>query len=141
MLDLDLFFMNEAIKLAKIAFDEDEVPVGAVVVCGEKIIGKGYNQVEKLNDPTAHAEVLAITAACNFLGTKYLDKCILYVTLEPCMMCTGAIREAQLQKVVFAAIDTSHRKLEPNLYEVRSGLMENESSELIKSFFKKKRLM
>ena len=95
MLDFDTFFMREALKLANIAFDEDEVPVGAVVVCGDKIIGKGYNQVEKLNDPTAHAELLAITAACNFLGSKYLDKCTLYVTLEPCMMCTGALRESQ----------------------------------------------
>lgn len=140
MLNFDIFFMQEALKLAKTAFEEDEVPVGAVVVCGDKIIGKGYNQVEKLNDPTAHAEVLAITAACNFLGSKYLDKCTLYVTLEPCMMCTGAIRESQIQKVVFAATDSSHKKTAPNLFEIQGGLMEAEASELIKSFFKRKRL-
>jgi len=141
MIDFDVFFMQEALKLAKNAFDEDEVPVGAVVVCDNKIIGKGYNQVEKLNDPTAHAEVLAITAACNYLDSKYLDKCTLYITLEPCMMCTGAIREAQIKRVVYAAIDTSHRKLEPNLFELKTGLMENEASALLKTFFKKKRLL
>jgi tRNA(adenine34) deaminase len=140
MLDFDKFFMQEALKLAKTAFNEDEVPVGAVVTFGDKIIGKGYNQAEKLNDPTAHAEILAITAACNLLGTKYLDKCTLYVTLEPCMMCTGAIREAQIQKVVFAASDSSHRKSAPNLFELKGGLLQEEASELIKSFFKKKRL-
>ena len=140
MLDFDKFFMQEALKLAKTAFEEDEVPVGAVVAYGNKIVGKGYNQVEKLNDPTAHAEILAITAACNLLGSKYLDKCTLYVTLEPCMMCTGAIREAQIQKVIFAAPDSSHRKSAPNLFEVQGGLMEAEASELIKSFFRKKRL-
>lgn len=140
MLDLDLFFMQEALKLAKKAFDEDEVPVGALVVNGDKIIGKGYNQVEKLNDPTAHAEILAITAACNFLGSKYLDKCTLYVTLEPCMMCTGAIREAQIPKVVFAATDSSHRKTAPDFFEVKKGILEAEASKLIKDFFKRKRL-
>ncbi|HRH56406.1 MAG TPA: nucleoside deaminase [Chitinophagales bacterium] len=140
MLDFDMIFMQEALKQAKIAFEEDEVPVGAVVAYGNKIIGKGYNQVEKLNDPTAHAEILAITAACNFLGSKYLDKCTLYVTLEPCMMCTGAIREAQLQKVMFGASDTSHRKLAPDLFEISGGLLAEEASKLIKEFFKKKRL-
>jgi len=139
MIDFDQFFMKEALKLAKQAFDEDEVPVGAVVTCDNKIIGKGYNQVEKLNDPTAHAEILAITAACNYLGSKYLDKCTLYITLEPCMMCTGAAREAQIARVVYAAADTSQRKLAPNLFEVKAGLMENEASVLVKTFFKKKR--
>jgi len=132
--------MQEALKLAKMAFEEDEVPVGALVVQDGKIIGKGYNQVEKLNDPTAHAEVLAITAACNFLGSKYLDKCTLYVTLEPCMMCTGALREAQIEKVVYAATDTSNKKATPDLFEVKKGILAEESSQLIKKFFKKKRL-
>lgn len=140
MFDFDTFFMQEALKLAKMAFDEDEVPVGAVVTCENKIIGKGYNQVEKLNDPTAHAEVLAITAACNYLGSKYLNNCTLYVTLEPCMMCSGALREAQITKLVFAASDTSGRKSASDLYETQSGLMEQEASQLIKDFFKKKRL-
>ena len=140
MIDFDKFYMLEALKLAKNAFDEDEVPVGAVIVCDNQIIGKGYNQVEKLNDPTAHAEILAITAACNFLGNKYLDKCTLYVTLEPCLMCTGAIREAQIAKVVFAASDNSNKKMQANLFELKGGLLEQEASELIKSFFRKKRL-
>ena len=140
MLDWDVFFMQEALKLAKMAYEEDEVPVGALVVQDGKIIGKGYNQVEKLNDPTAHAEILAITAACNFLGSKYLDKCTLYVTLEPCMMCAGALREAQISKVVFAATDTSHKKSVSDLFEVKHGILADESSQLIKNFFKKKRL-
>lgn len=141
MLDLDIFFMKEAIKLAKIAYEEDEVPIGAVVVQGDKIIGKGYNQVEKLNDPTAHAEILAITAACNYLDSKYLTKCTIYVTLEPCMMCTGALREAQIAKVVYAATDSSHRKLSPNLFETKGGVLEAEASQLIKTFFKSKRIL
>lgn len=141
MFDFDIFFMQEALKLAKMAFDEDEVPVGAVVTCDNKIIGKGYNQVEMLNDPTAHAEVLAITAACNYLGSKYLNNCTLYVTLEPCMMCTGAIREAQIAKVVYAATDTSGRKSASDLFQIQSGLMEMEASQMIKDFFKKKRLL
>jgi tRNA(adenine34) deaminase len=139
MLDFDTFFMQEALKLAKRAFDEDEVPVGALVVCDNKIIGKGYNQVEKLGDPTAHAEILAITAACNYLGSKYLDKCTLYVTLEPCMMCSGALRESQIKSLVFAASDSSPRKNNPSLFEVRGGLCETEASELIKTFFRNKR--
>ena len=140
MIDFDMFFMQEALKLAKVAFDEDEVPIGAVVTCNNKIIGKGYNQVEKLNDPTAHAEILAITAACNFLDSKYLDKCTLYVTLEPCMMCIGAVREAQILKVIYGAKDHTHKKLQPNLFELQGGLLAEEASELIKTFFKKKRL-
>ncbi len=140
MINYEELFMKEALRLAVKAFEEDEVPVGAVVVYGQQIIGKGYNQVEKLNDPTAHAEILAITAACNYLGSKYLDKCTLYVTLEPCMMCTGAIREAQVEKVVFGASDNSHKKSQPNLFEVRGGILEEDCSALIKRFFKLKRL-
>lgn len=140
MINYEELFMKEALKLANRAFEEDEVPVGAVIVFGQQIIGKGYNQVEKLNDPTAHAEILAITAACNFLGTKYLDKCTLYVTLEPCMMCTGAIREAQVQKVVFGAGDNSHKKSQPNQFELQGGILDEECSSLIKRFFKLKRL-
>lgn len=139
MLDFDTFFMKEALKLANRAFEEDEVPVGALVVCDNTIIGKGYNQVEKLGDPTAHAEILAITAACNFLGSKYLDKCTLYVTLEPCMMCNGAIRESQIKRLVFAARDASPRKNNPKLFEVQGGLCETEASDLIKTFFRNKR--
>jgi tRNA(adenine34) deaminase len=140
MIDFDKFFMQEALKLAKTAFEEDEVPIGAVVTCNNKIIGKGYNQVIKLSDPTAHAEILAITAACNFLGSAYLDKCTLYVTLEPCMMCIGALREAQIQRLVYGAADLANRKAQANLFEIKSGIMEDEASVLLKTFFKKKRL-
>ena len=140
MLEQDTFFMKEALKLANIAFKEDEVPVGAIITQGDKIIGKGYNQVELLKDPTAHAEILAITAACNLLGNKYLVKCTIYVTLEPCMMCIGAIREAQIQRVVFAAKDTTHKKLQANLFEMEGGILETESATLIKDFFKRKRI-
>lgn len=140
MINYEELFMREALKLAQQAYKEDEVPVGAVVVLENQIIGKGYNQVEKLNDPTAHAEILAITAACNFLGSKYLDKCTLYVTLEPCMMCTGAIREAQIVKVLFGAPDNSHKKLQANLFETQGGILGKECSELIKQFFKQKRM-
>lgn len=140
MINYEELFMKEALRLAVKAFEEDEVPVGAVIVFGQQIIGKGYNQVEKLNDPTAHAEILAITAACNYLGSKYLDKCTLFVTLEPCMMCTGAIREAQVQKVVFGASDNSHKKSQPNLFELQGGILDDECSSLIKRFFKLKRL-
>ena len=140
MIDFDKFFMLEALKLAKTAYDEDEVPVGAIITYGNKIIGKGYNQVEKINDPTAHAEILAITAACNFLDSKYLDKCTLYVTLEPCMMCTGAVREAQISKVIYGARDNSDKKVKPELFEMQGGLLEEEASILIKTFFKNKRI-
>lgn len=131
--------MQEALKLAQLAADNDEVPIGAVVVVGQRIIGKGYNQVEQLNDPTAHAEMLAITAACNFLGNKYLDQATLFVTLEPCMMCAGAIREAQIPKVIYAATDHSRKKEQPHLFSMEGGLMEAEASEMIKAFFRKKR--
>lgn len=140
MLDFDRLFMTEALKLAKNAYEEDEVPIGAVVVADNKIIGKGYNQVEKLNDPTAHAEILAITAACNFLGSKYLDKCTIYITLEPCMMCMGAIKEAQIKRVVFAAKDTSHKKQIMDSVAIEGGLMEHEAASLIRDFFKLKRV-
>jgi tRNA(adenine34) deaminase len=139
MLDFDRFCMQEALKLAQMAYDHDEVPVGAVVAVGNRIVGKGYNQVEQLHDPTAHAEMLAITAACNFLGNKYLDQATLYVTLEPCMMCAGAIREAQIPKVVFAATDHSRKKEQAHPFAMEGGLLEKEASEMIKSFFKKKR--
>ena len=96
--------MKKALDLAEIALEEGEIPVGAIVVAdGKKIIGKGYNQTEKLNDVTAHAEMLAISAAANFLGAKYLKDCTLYVTLEPCVMCAGATHWAQIERIVFGA--------------------------------------
>ena len=99
------YFMDEALKEARKAFDKGEVPVGAVVVCQNKIIARAHNQTEQLTDATAHAEMLAVTAAANWLGSKYLSECALYVTLEPCVMCAGALRWVQLQKLVYAADD------------------------------------
>jgi tRNA(adenine34) deaminase len=109
--------MNEALKQAKIAFEEGEIPVGAVIVSKNKIIGKAYNQTERLNDVTAHAEMLAITAAANTLGAKYLNDCRLYVTLEPCTMCAGALFWSQIGEVYFAASDPRRgfRQSNPNM--------------------------
>src|SRR5690606_2594124 len=101
----DEYFMREALKEAQKALDISEVPVGAVVVCRNRVIARAHNQTEKLTDATAHAEMLAITAAANHLGSKYLNECALYVTLEPCVMCSGALHCVQLQKLVFGAHD------------------------------------
>jgi tRNA(adenine34) deaminase len=101
----DEYFMNKALEQAKLAYDEDEVPVGAVITCENKILGKGYNQTQKLKDVTAHAEMLAITAATEYLGAKYLNECTLYVTLEPCVMCAGALAWAQIGRIVIGAPD------------------------------------
>jgi tRNA(adenine34) deaminase len=135
------YFMNEAMKLARIAFDEGEIPVGAIVVAENTIIARGYNQTEKLNDPTAHAEMIAITAASNYLGTKYLTDCSLYVTLEPCAMCAGALYWAQLKKLVYAAPDEKrgYRTYNPKLVHpktvVLTGPFKEESEKLIRTFF------
>ncbi|MBP9181297.1 MAG: nucleoside deaminase [Bacteroidia bacterium] len=135
------YFMNEALKQAQKAFDEDEVPVGAVIVAGNRIIGKGHNLTEKLNDVTAHAEMQAITAAANFMGAKYLDECTLYVTLEPCVMCAGALFWSQITRVVFGAVDPKRgfsktgNLLHPKT-EIISGVLEQESAALLKEFFK-----
>lgn len=137
--------MRKAYNLALQAFDEDEVPVGAVVVCENRIIGSGYNQVERLTDVTAHAEMIAITAACEYLGAKYLPDCTLYVTLEPCAMCAGVIHWSQLSKVVFGASDPKKgfTRFEPSLLldkvEVNRGVMESDCSTVLKEFFSKKR--
>lgn len=138
------YFMNEALKQAQKAFDEDEVPVGAVIVAGNRIIGKGHNLTEKLNDVTAHAEMQAITAAANFMGAKYLDECTLYVTLEPCVMCAGALFWSQITRVVYGATDPKRgfsktgNLLHPKT-EIISGVLEQESAALLKEFFKKLR--
>lgn len=136
----DFFWMQVAYNLALEAYGEKEIPVGAVVVANEKLIAKGYNQTEKLQDVTAHAEMLALTAAANYLGSKYLQGCTLYVTLEPCVMCAGALAWSQISRVVFGTKD-EHRGfsrwgnlLHPKT-EVLSGIMENECRELIKKFF------
>lgn len=141
----DEYFMKEALKEAQKAFDEDEVPVGAVVVCDNKIIARAHNMTEKLNDVTAHAEMLAITSATNYLGGKYLNECSLYVTLEPCVMCGGALYWSQIKKVVFASPDVKRgfSTLEKNILhpktELVRGVLQQEASELITTFFKSKR--
>lgn len=141
----DEYFMKEALKEAQKAFDEDEVPVGAVVVCDNKIIARAHNMTEKLNDVTAHAEMLAITSATNYLGGKYLNECSLYVTLEPCVMCGGALYWSQIKKVVFASPDVKRgfSTLEKNILhpktELVRGVLQKKASELITTFFKSKR--
>ena len=137
--------MRKAYNLALQAFDEDEVPVGAVVVCENRIIGSGYNQVERLNDVTAHAEMIAITAACEYLGAKYLPECTLYVTLEPCAMCAGVIHWSQVSKVVYGASDPrkGFSRYQPPMLidkvQVENGLMSDDCSILLKEFFARKR--
>ncbi|ERM84070.1 CMP deaminase [Rhodonellum psychrophilum GCM71 = DSM 17998] len=141
----DAYYMNEAFKMAKIAFEEGEIPVGAVVVCRKKIIARAYNQTEKLTDVTAHAEMLAITAAANALGSKYLPECALYITLEPCVMCAGACFWSQLGEIHYGASDPrrgfsqiSQYLLHPKT-KLSSGLMAEESKQLLDHFFKKLR--
>jgi tRNA(adenine34) deaminase len=138
-------FMREALKEAKYALEADEVPIGAVVVCNNKIIGRGHNQVELLNDVTAHAEMIALTAAANYLGGKYIIDCTLYVTLEPCSMCASALGWSQVSKIVYGASDPkkgytgiSSKLIHPKT-NVVSGIMEAECSSLLKDFFKKLR--
>ena len=141
----DAFFMRKALAEAEEAFRADEVPVGVVVVSGGSIIARGHNLTEMLNDVTAHAEMQTITAAANKLGGKYLTDCTLYVTLEPCVMCAGALRWAQLGRLVYGAsddkrgfhIDAPHA-LHPKT-EVTSGIMAEECAELIQRFFRQKR--
>ena len=140
----DEYFMREALKEAYKALEKDEVPVGAVVVVNNKIIGRGHNMTETLTDVTAHAEMQAITAASNFLGAKYLIDCTLYVTLEPCVMCAGALFWSQIGRVVYGAPDSKRGyelqgvKLHPRT-ETLGGIMEAECGGLISDFFKKKR--
>lgn len=137
----DEAFMREALKQAKYAFEEGEIPVGAVVVCKNKIIARAYNQVEKLNDVTAHAEMLAITAATNFIGAKYLTECRLFVTLEPCTMCAGALFWSQIDEVIFGAKDEKRgysfkapEALHPKT-KVRHGILAQECGSLVTDFF------
>ncbi len=141
----DRYFMNEALKEAKKAFEQDEVPVGAVVVVKDQIIAKAYNQVEILKDPTAHAEMLAITSAANFLGSKYLTDCTIYITLEPCLMCASALFWSKISRIVFAAADDKNGYmrfgkgvLHPKT-KIEYGLMEEESRSLLQRFFEQKR--
>lgn len=144
-------YMAKAVMLAEQAYEEGEVPVGALVVHQNTIVGKGYNQVERLNDPTAHAEMLAISAACDTIGQKYLNDCTLYVTLEPCAMCSGALVWSKIGRIVFGASDpkaggsgsvfniTQNQKLNHSA-EVIQGILEQDCEYLLKSFFATKRM-
>ncbi len=140
----DKYFMKKALQEAEIALSEGEVPIGAVIVCNGQIVAKGHNQVETLNDPTAHAEMLAFTAATNYLGAKYLPDCTLYVTLEPCQMCAGAAFWTQIGRIVYAADDDKRGykhlscKVHPKT-EIVSGVMREDSELLLQEFFKKLR--
>ena len=141
----DLYFMNEALKEARKAYDADEVPVGVVIVAENKIIARAHNLTELLNDVTAHAEMQAITSAANYIGGKYLNECILYVTLEPCLMCAGALYWSHITKVVYGASDEKRgfSKLnQPVLHPktiIVKGVLEEECSAIIKQFFALKR--
>ena len=138
-------YMRRALEQARMAYDKDEVPVGAVVVCRDRIIARAHNLTETLNDVTAHAELQAITAAADALGGKYLDTCTLYVTVEPCIMCAGAIGWAQIGRVVYGAADPKRgyaafapQALHPKT-KVEHGVLEAECAQLMKDFFKRKR--
>jgi len=142
------YFMKQALREANKALDADEVPIGAVIVMNDKIIARGYNQVETLNDSTAHAEIIALTSAFNFLGSKYLPEATLYVTIEPCTMCCGALYWSKIGRVVYGAEDSKHGGLSlhrssKNLLHPKTKIVKNilaeECALLIKDFFKQKR--
>ena len=141
----DVYFMQQALREAAYAFDEGEVPIGAVVVCAGNIIAKAHNLTERLNDVTAHAEMQAVTMAANYLGGKYLNNCTLYVTLEPCVMCAGALAWAHIGRVVFGAYDDKRgfgrfapKALHPKT-ELVGGVMAQECGEILQRFFSAKR--
>lgn len=140
----DTYFMKRALQEAELAFEKGEIPVGAVIVIDNRIIARGHNLTETLNDVTAHAEMQAITAAANFLGGKYLQNCTLYVTLEPCQMCAGALYWSQISNIVYGARDEQrgcinlNTKLHPKTI-MKGGVLEAEASELMKRFFIEKR--
>ncbi|WP_330744901.1 nucleoside deaminase [Chryseobacterium sp. CP-77] len=140
----DEYYMKMALQEAEAALEKDEVPIGCVVVSNNRIIARAHNLTETLNDVTAHAEMQAITSAANFLGGKYLKDCTLYVTMEPCVMCSGALSWSQISKVVIGARDeqrgfiNKHLSLHPKT-EVITGIMESECSSIVKEFFKSKR--
>jgi tRNA(adenine34) deaminase len=141
----DEHFMKEALKEAQKAYDLDEVPIGAVIVHDNKIIARAHNLTERLNDVTAHAEMQAITAAANYIGGKYLNECVLYVTIEPCPMCAGALAWSQISKIVYGAKDEKkgyskidHQMLHPKT-RVFDGVLAEPCAELMKKFFREKR--
>lgn len=144
--------MKEALKQAYQAFEEDEVPVGAVIVYEDKIIAKAYNEMEKLKDPTAHAEMLAITQATSYLNVARLDNCILYVTIEPCPMCAGALVWAKIKRIVYGADDPktgacgtilniAHNEKLNHRIEISKGVLSQECAQIIKEFFQRKRAL
>ncbi len=146
----DQYYMNEALKEAQKAFQEDEVPIGAVAVYKNQIIGRGHNQIERLQDPTAHAEIIAVTVAANALSSWRLEEVIIYTTIEPCIMCAGALVHARVKRIVFGARDekfggcgsifnvVQEKKLNHRI-EIVEGVMTDEAAGLMKSFFEKKR--
>ena len=144
-MDRDEFFMRKALEEARVAEKEGEIPVGAVVVCNDRVIARGHNQTERLNDVTAHAEMLAITAAANALGGKYLDDCTLYVTLEPCVMCGGALAWARVKELVYGAADPrrGYARVTPSVMHpktrVTQGVLASECADLVERFFARRR--
>ena len=143
----DEYFMMQAIKEAKKALEDDEIPIGAIVVINERIIARGHNMTEKLNDPTAHAEMIALTSAFNLLGSKYLPEATLYVTIEPCLMCSGAIYWSKLGKLVYGADDekNGYKKTTGTTWpfhprtELIRGVLKDDCAKLMRDFFKTKR--
>jgi tRNA(adenine34) deaminase len=143
----DEYYMMQALKEARKAFDDGEIPVGAVIVLNERIIARGHNQTERLNDPTAHAEIIALTSAFNHLGSKYLPDATIYITVEPCLMCAGALYWSKIKRIVYGAQDdkNGYRKttgvnwpFHPKT-ELVHGILKDECGELMKSFFRNKR--
>lgn len=141
----DEYFMKQALSEARLAAEEGEVPIGAVIVCDNRIIARAHNQTERLNDPTAHAEMLAITAAVGILGAKYLTGCTLYVTVEPCIMCAGAIGWSQLSRIVYGTTDEKRgfQKYAPKAFHpkavIQNGVLEEECATEMIQFFKQRR--
>ena len=141
----EAYFMRQALEEARLAFEEGEIPIGAVVVCRGQIIARAHNQVERLKDPTAHAELLAITAATEYMGGKFLSDCQLYVTVEPCVMCAGALFWARLGEIIYGAGEEKfgYRHYAPDIFprraKVRGGVLSEEAAELMRSFFATRR--
>jgi len=145
MINIDHIYMREALKEAKKAFKEDEVPVGSIIVHENTIIARSYNMCERLCDPTAHAEMQALTSACHYIQSKYLDKCTIYTTLEPCIMCSGALFWSKINRIVFGAKDKENRNgvlqkqiIHPKT-KIQGGVLGEECAYLLTSFFEKKR--
>lgn len=143
----DVQYMRQALREAQRAYDEGEVPVGAIIVINDRVVARGYNQVEKLNDPTAHAEIIAMTSAFNFLGSKYLPDATIYITVEPCLMCAGALYWSKIGRIVYGASDEKNGYLktaqENNPFHpktvVAHGVLGEACAELMKTFFKSRR--